>query len=507
MVDDFIERRHGRQKVTYAFPQLEPVLSETYGVIVYQEQVMKIASVIAGYSLGASDILRRAMGKKKADEMAKQKSLFVDGANAGGFDTKKAGELFDLMAYFAGYGFNKSHSTAYALIAYQTAYLKALYPREFMAACVTFETGNPDQMTLYLQEISEMHLSLELPNINLSEMEFTATLDGIVFGLQGIKNLGNTAIDSILAERAVKPFTDLLDFCKRVDLRVVNKRVIENLIYAGAMDSLPGNRAQKMAELDKIIALAHDHQEQQKTGQMGLFGAPVPGAGGVATAPSFTFQPLEDWTTKEKLEKEKEVAGFYLSTHPLKSYPAISWLQTETFAQALEKGKTVTTMQEPFVTSVGLMQSYKTIKTKKGDNMAFAQFEDLSGSAEVIIFPKTYAVVESELPHYNIFVIRGSLDVTATAKCKIKANELIPIEKIFDNPAHVKQLQLTLSAGMTQEELAKLKSTLPQGNTQLVINFMEDGANYVLLSNLKVACSAQMLATVEQSGAGIQIRL
>jgi DNA polymerase-3 subunit alpha len=507
MVDDFIERRHGRQKVTYMFPELEPVLSETYGVIVYQEQVMKIASVIAGYSLGASDLLRRAMGKKKAEEMAKQKSLFVSGANTLGFNTKKAAEVFDLMAYFAGYGFNKSHSTAYALIAYHTAYLKANYPREFMAACVTFETGNPDQMTLYLQEISDMHLKLELPDINRSEMEFTATQDGIIFGLQGIKNVGTTAINSIIEERQKRPYTDLLDFCKRVDLRVVNKRIIENLVYAAAMDSIPGNRAQKLAELDKVLALAHEYREQQKTGQMGLFGAPAAADGSNPSSPSFTFQPLEDWSIKEKLEKEKEVAGFYLSTHPLKSYPAISWIQSETFAQGLEKGKTVTTMQEPFITAVGLMQNYKTIKTKKGDAMAFAQFEDLSGSAEIIIFPKTYVEVESILPLYNIFVIRGTVDVTSTAKCKIKANQLIPIEKIFDDPGLIKQLQLTVSAASTGEQLANLKKKLAPGNIQLVFNFSEAGNDYQLISNQKVNCGANMLTEAEQGGVGIKLRI
>lgn len=505
MVDDFIERRHGRQKVTYMFPELEPVLAETYGVIVYQEQVMKIASVIAGYSLGASDLLRRAMGKKKAEEMAKQKSLFVDGAQKLNFDVKKAAELFDLMAYFAGYGFNKSHSTAYALIAYHTAYLKAHYPREFMAACVTFETSNPDQMTHYLQEISDMHLTMELPDVNRSEMEFTATPDGIIFGLQGIKNVGDTAIHNILTERSKQPFKDLFDFCKRVDLRVVNTRIIENLIAAGAMDSLPGNRAQKTAELEKILGLAHAYQDQQKTGQMGLFGVGSPDAA-AGTSSSFTFQPLEDWSTKEKLEKEKEVAGFYLSTHPLKSYPAIKWVDTETFAQGLEKGKAVTTMEEPFITCIALMQNYKTIKTKKGDSMAFAQFEDLSGSAEIIIFPKTYTDVEANLPNYNIYIIRGALDVASTAKCKIKANQLIPIEKLFETANVIKQLQLTVSAATTPEQLSWLKEALPPGNIPLVINFTEEGADFALLTNLKITITADILTKIEAAGIGIKLK-
>lgn len=239
---------------------------------------------------------------------------------------------------------------------------------------------------------------------------------------------------------------------------------------------------------------------------MGLFGAPAEKIDASAGA-SFIFQPLEDWTTKEKLEKEKEVAGFYLSTHPLKSYPAIKWIDAESFAQALAKGQAVTTMQEPFVTCVGLMQNYKTIKTKKGDNMAFAQFEDLSGGAEVILFPKTYAEVESDLAHHNIFIIRGALDVTGTVKCKIKANQLIPIEKLFDNPALIKQLQLTVSAGSSVEQLAALKASLPQGNAQLIVNFAEDGTNFALLTNLKVACNATALGSIEELGGGIKMRL
>jgi DNA polymerase-3 subunit alpha len=272
MVDDYIERRHGRKKTTYMFPELEPVLAETYGVIVYQEQVMNIASVIAGYSLGAADILRRAMGKKKADVMAQQKTQFVAGATTRTFDPAKAGELFDLMAYFAGYGFNKSHSTAYALIAYHTAYLKANYPHEFMANLISYETNDPDQFTFYLQEIHDMGLKTIPPDINTSDIDFVARTDAIVFGLKGIKNVGLAALESIIQERTQKPYRDLLDFCKRIDLRTANKRVIESLIYAGAMDTLSGNRAQKITELDKILEIAHESKEREKTGQMDLFG-------------------------------------------------------------------------------------------------------------------------------------------------------------------------------------------------------------------------------------------
>ncbi|MCK4517622.1 DNA polymerase III subunit alpha, partial [Candidatus Babeliales bacterium] len=271
MVDDFIDRRHGRKKTTYMFAELKPILEETYGVIVYQEQVMKIASAIAGYSLGGADILRRAMGKKKVEVMAEQKKLFIDGATKLNFNPQKASELFDLMAYFAGYGFNKSHSTAYAMIAYHTAYLKANYPKEFMAALISFETNDPDKLTFYLQEISAMGLTTIPPDINRSEIEFSAQEDGILFGLKGIKNVGGAALVDVLKERDKKPFIDLFDFCKRIDLRTSNKRVIESLIAAGAFDKLPGNRAQQTNELEKVMDIANREKESIRTGQMQLF--------------------------------------------------------------------------------------------------------------------------------------------------------------------------------------------------------------------------------------------
>jgi DNA polymerase-3 subunit alpha len=304
MVDDFIDRKHGKKKTTYMFSELEPILKETYGVIVYQEQVMKIASAIAGYTLGSADILRRAMGKKKVEVMAEQKELFIKGSSKKGFDQKKAAELFDLMAYFAGYGFNKSHSTAYAIIAYQTAYLKANYPTEFLASLVSFETSNPEQLTFYLQEISDMGLKTIPPNINKSEIEFSAQKDAVLFGLKGIKNVGLAALENIIEERQKKPFLDLLDFCKRVDLRTANKRVIESLIYAGAMDHLPGNRAQKIAELEKIIKIAMEEKKQALTGQTSMFGFSEQTENNLNPINKYyTFQPLNEWTNKEKLEK------------------------------------------------------------------------------------------------------------------------------------------------------------------------------------------------------------
>lgn len=508
MVDDYIERRHGRQKVVYMFPELEPILSETYGVIVYQEQVMKIASVIAGYSLGAADILRRAMGKKKADVMAEQKELFVAGAKNCNFNEKKAGELFDIMAHFAGYGFNKSHSTAYALIAYHTAYLKAHYPNEFMAASVTYETSNPEQLTHYLQEINDMGLTLLPPHINESEINFSAQPKGILFGLKGIKNVGLAALENIIEERTKKPFLDLMDFCKRVDLRTVNKRVIESLICAGAFDVLPGNRAQKMAEYEKIMDIAHEHKEACKTGQMGLFG--MSASTDQPQNPElemYAYAPLADWPDREKLEKEKEVAGFYVTSHPLKSYPLLKYLDAQSYVACLETIKQINSLKEPFVTCYGLLQSHKIITTKKGDRMAFLQCEDLSGHAEVIVFPTLFKKVETLLSSHTVFVIKGTLDITSQQKCKIKANDLIPVDLILSDPTLIKSVTLDLSPNINDESLQHLKSSLPAGKADLRITFQENNQQLTLYAQQKVDCSDEMLNLVKEYTRSIKIGL
>lgn len=509
MVDDFIDRRHGKKKTTYMFAELEPILAETYGVIVYQEQVMKIASAIAGYSLGGADILRRAMGKKKVEVMVEQKVLFIKGAKEKGFNEKKAAELFDLMAYFAGYGFNKSHSTAYAMIAYQTAYLKSNYPSEFMAALISFETSNPDQLTFYLQEIKDMGLTTLLPDINRSEVEFSANKKEILFGLKGIKNVGQAALENIIEVREKEPFVDLLDFCKKVELRCVNKRVIESLIYAGAMDVFPGNRAQKIKESDKIIKLAIDAKEDLKTGQMSMFSGGQPTSSNPGQPQMYAFEPLEDWTDKEKLEKEKEVAGFYLSSHPLANYPTIKWINALPFTKALEKIKTLNSMKEPNVTCAGLMQNHKVITTKKGDKMAFAQFEDLSGNCEVIIFPSVYKKVEDVLGEYNVFIVKGYLDTSSTQKCKIKANQLIPVDTFLEQ-SKLKALNLELPEHVNDNILEKLKNHIdPKNNYEarapLSLAFSENHKKLEVNFRTRVSFNEASLKDIEKLGVKVQI--
>ncbi|MFA5074726.1 MAG: DNA polymerase III subunit alpha [Candidatus Babeliales bacterium] len=514
MVDDFIERKHGRKKTTYMFNELEPILSETYGVIVYQEQVMKIASAIAGYTLGGADILRRAMGKKKAEVMASQKELFIAGAKEKKFDEKKAGELFDLMAYFAGYGFNKSHSTAYALIAYHTAYLKANFPTEFMAALISFETNNPTQFSFYLQEINDMGINITLADINKSQIDFCAQNNSILFGLHGIKNVGGAALENILKERIKKDFVDLLDFCKRIDLRTVNKRVIESLIYAGAMDNIPGNRAQKIAELEKIIKIASATKEEIKTGQMGLFGSTNANNNNIDTDTkneSYKFTDLPDFTDKEKLEKEKEYAGFYLSSHPLKNYTVLNWIQSTTFDKALELIKNIKSLKEPLVTCFGLLQKHKVISTKSGEKMAFAQFEDMTSHSELIIFPSVYKKIDNILEEYSVFIIKGFLDISSPIKCKIKVNELIPVEKIFDDNKNIKNLTLILPNNFTDTFLEQIKTKIlsqdKKNKQNINLIFEENNSKLCLEYQDYIEYNIQNLKELEKLGVKIEFSI
>ena len=317
MIDYFIDRKHGRKKIEYELPELEEILEETFGVIVYQEHVMQIANRLAGYSLGEADLLRRAMGKKKPEEMAKQRERFVEGAVQRGYPPKKIEKIFDLLAKFAEYGFPKAHSAAYALLAYQTAYLKTRYPVEFMAALLTSVTGNTDDVVKYINECREMGIAVEAPDINVSDANFTPHGSAIRFGLAAVKNVGHNAIESIVAGRKeLGRYSSIYEFCEKVDLRLLNKRVLESLIKSGAMDGL-GRRAQLMAVLDRAIEGAQKTQRDAECGQHGLFGVfqqeEVSGAHN-------KLPDTPDWDEHTRLANEKEILGFFISGHPLEKY-------------------------------------------------------------------------------------------------------------------------------------------------------------------------------------------
>ena len=499
MAEDFIERRHGRQKVEYLLPELEPTLKETYGVILYQEQVMKIASDIANYSLGEADMLRRAMGKKKADVMAEHRTMFIERATNKGFDPSKAEELFDVMAYFAGYGFNKSHSTAYGKIAYQTAYLKAHYPAEFMASLISLEADDTEKMGFYLQEVKEMHIDVLPPDINASETDFTTENGAIRFGLHGIKNVGTAGLEHLIEERNENgPFQDLLDFCVRVDLRTCNRRMIETLISVGAFDQLPGNRAQQTQALDNIINIATEKKKALQTGQMGLFDASGQSDDNIVM-PSYTFDNIDEWDDKTKLAKEKEMLGVYLSAQPLDEYqPHMQWLGCIPFTQAQQKGNTVT--------CCGSIKQYKEITTKKGDRMAFVTLEDYETTAEIVVFPKVYKQVQEYLDNYTIFVVKGQIDENAN-NCKIKAQFMMPIDIIFDDWTGIEKIMITLPNDCSQQTIHDLQSKLIPGPSPCYIKFHENDETLVAAPKTKVFCEASALRDLHNSGIGISCHL
>jgi DNA polymerase-3 subunit alpha len=403
MVKDFIERKHGRKKVVYDLPQLEPILKDTYGVIVYQEQVMQISRSLAGYSLGGADLLRRAMGKKDPAVMAKEKVPFLDGAKKQGIDPKKAEAIFDLMAMFAEYGFNKSHSAAYALIAYHTAYLKAHYPVEFMAALLTEDMGNTDKVVKNISDCREMGIEVLPPDINESDLSFRVAGNSIRFGLGAIKNVGETAILSILEARKGERFTDIFDFCERVDLRKVNKRVIEALIKSGAFDSTGARRSALFTVMEEAATLGQRIQDERDSAQVSLFGtAEIVKSNGNGHG---SIPDIREWDEKLRLNFEKEALGFYITGHPLGRYQA----EMKRFSSHDTAG--LSDLSDKVEVKVcGVVSALKEYITKKGERMGFITMEDLVGSVEVVVLPNIYQEVVEFLKSDEPLLVAGSFE-------------------------------------------------------------------------------------------------
>jgi len=403
MVDDFINRKHGRARVEYPFPETEPILKPTYGVIVYQEQVMQISQVIGGYTLGGADLLRRAMGKKKPEEMAKQREIFLAGAEKLGFDLKKAGDLFDLMEKFAGYGFNKSHSAAYALVSYQTMWLKAHHPAAFMAAVLSADMDNTDKVVTLIDECHNMGLKVVPPAVNTSQYKFTVRADNaVVYGLGAIKGVGEGAIEGIVAEReAHGPYTDLFDFCKRIDLKKANRRVLEALIRAGALDGLGPNRATLMAALPQALQVAEQHLQNHQAGVEDLFGF-APAVGSDTSSPT-AYEEVPEWNDEIRLNGEKETLGLYLTGHPIDRFlPELAHFTTCRLAElAADRPRAVTV--------AGLVVALRTRPTKRGDRMGFVTLDDRSGRLEVTLFGDSYARFQHLISEDKVIVVQGEV--------------------------------------------------------------------------------------------------
>ncbi len=435
MIDDYVARKHGKKTVEYMVPELEPILRETYGVIVYQEQVMKIAADLANYSMAEADDLRKAMGKKIVEIMARHRQRFVEGAVANKIAEKKAKKLFDLIEKFGGYGFNKSHSAAYALIAYQTAFLKAHFPVEIMASLLTSEMHSTDGVVKFIAECRHHDIPILPPDINESVTEFTVDGSRIRFGLVAVKNVGESAIESIIASRTDQPFETLFDFCERVDLKKVNKRVIESLIKCGAFDSTGAKRSPMMAALENAVEYGQRVQKERSDPQMGLFdlGDTQPNI----NAPS--LPEIGEWDVKQFLAFEKESLGFYLSGHPLTRYEAL--LDQFTNADAIS----IKELKDGGVVRIGgLVRSTKNIKTKKGELMAFVTIEDMHGSVEVIVFSSVFSKARDLLEEDRPVIVQGQVQKDEKS-VKILADTVIPVDKAEETWAASVHFNLEIS--------------------------------------------------------------
>jgi DNA polymerase-3 subunit alpha len=455
VVDDFIKRRHGKVKISYEVPELEPILADSYGVIAYQEQVMRIASDLGGFTMGEADVLRKAMGKKDAKVMEAQRSQFVAGATDRSIPKKTATKIFDLMEYFAGYGFNKSHSTAYALLAYHTAYLKANYPWHFMAALLTIERQNTDKLALYLGECRDMNVPILAPDLNTSDVHFTVTDEGVRYGLAAIKNVGESAIASIIESRQEGGrLSSLNRMCENVDLRLVNKRVLESLVKAGALDfmlpdasidSVGQGRAQLLAAVDPSIEHGSRRQRNRDQGQTELFGESDAEGTGAIRLPD--APPL---TETEQLAFEKEALGFYLSGHPV-----------DRFADGLRSAgvKRIEELvtSEASIPIAGIISQCRLLTTRKGAPMAVVMLEDRGGSLEAVIFPDTYAKYRSLVEIDRLVVARGKLEKDDES-ARLVVSEIKAVETVLGGSSRVMAVHLTTPPHdrQTVEALAEL---------------------------------------------------
>jgi DNA polymerase-3 subunit alpha len=455
MVDDFIARKQGKTEVKYELAQLAPILSDTYGVIAYQEQVMRIAAVLAGFSMGQSDVLRKAMGKKDPKVMAKQREAFMAGARANGINEKKATKIFDLMEYFAGYGFNKSHSTTYALLAYQTGWLKANYPQHFVAALLTIEAANTEKLAMYLGECRELGVRVLPPDANASELPFSVVAEGVRFGLCAVKNVGEGAVQSILdVRRQLGGLDSIYTLCEHADLRLVNKRVLESLIKAGALDSLARaseptalRRARLFTAVDRALEHGGRHQRDRDKGQNQLFGGSADDAESAATVP---LPDVPAWSEAQQLAGEKEALGFYMSGHPLERFARDLGL-----FGARRIGEL--TGSEADIWIAGIVSGLRALKTRKGDRMAVFMLDDVDGSVEIVVFPEAFAKHASLIEADAMLLVRGKLEKDDES-ARLVAAELLPMAALMERTT--REIAIHLSAPLnrrsTFEALAEL---------------------------------------------------
>lgn len=488
MIPEFISRKHGKTKITYEVPELEAILKETYGVIVYQEQVMQIASIIGNYTMPEADTLRKVMSKKLVDKMDAEKPKFLDGAMIKNISADKAVNIWKQMEKFAEYGFNKSHSTAYAIISHQTAYLKAHYPVEFMAALLTSEKDNRDKIIKYIGVCKEMGISVLPPDINESLKDFNVVGDNIRFGLAAVKNVGIGAIESIIVSREKDGvFRSLSDFCERVDMRRVNKRTIESLIKCGAFDSIGFRRRQLMQCYEEIIEVAHKRHKDKNHGQISLFDAESKANRSVDVKKEYQIPDVPEWDYKELLAYEKEMLGFYITGHPLSQYIDRLRIISNTDTSSLEEKRD----KEPVIFG-GIVSAIREVPTRRKDVMAYLTIEDIKGSIDVICFAdlykSAYALIHSDQP----LLIKGTVD-RGDENIKVKATEISALSVSLDRPlssAHF-LVDTKLSAAADIEALHDLLKN-HKGKMDGFIHLVDDGAETIVYlgPNIKVEISS-----------------
>lgn len=468
MAEDFIKRKHGKIPVEYPHPSLEPILKETYGVILYQEQVMQIASVMGGFSLGQADMLRRAMGHKEPEILQQNRETFVDGAVANGVDDRTANYVFDLMVHFAGYGFNKSHSVCYGWIAWQTAYLKAHYRPEFMAAMMTCYNGDRDKVSRYISDTRRAGVVIAAPDVNLSEAYFSVKGDKILFGLDGIQNVGEGAVRSIIeARKQGGPFKSLSDFVERADNRGLNSRACESLIRCGALDSLGANRSQLLAALPEALGDAQSIRNERASGQLNLFG-------GEETPETIVYPDLPDMDPKEKIEWERKLLGFYVSGHPLDSYKEQLIACTPLYHLTAEGNQ----YDGRMVTIGGTISRIKGTMTKKGQPMGYVTIEDYDGEVETVVFPSVWETVRPILAEDAAVAIRGRVQANER-DVRVLAEEIIPLDKLRASaPSPAGVLHLYIDAAHDSNEVSQRLAGLFQkhhGKTPVIMHMMRTG--------------------------------
>lgn len=495
MVDDYIERRHGRRKVTYIVPQMKEILENTYGILIYQEQIMQLAQKLAGYSLGEADLMRRAMGKKKKEEMALHEEKFVKGAIERGIPETKAKTIFTLMAQFADYGFNRSHSFAYAYLAYQTAYLKAHYPTHFYAAVLSNEISNSEKLSRYIAEMKTFGISLLPPDVNSSNEGFTPVGNAIRFGLAAIKGLGSSAVQLIISAREKGgAFKSLFDFAERVDPRAVNKRVLESLVKSGAFEFFSSQRAALLAVLDKAIESGMKAHRDKLSGQTDLFASLL--GGDNASASEVDLPNVKAWSRKELLAYEKESLGFYASGHPLEEYSD----SIKTMAKA-DSGNIAEFQPGEIVSMGGVIVETSIKTTKKGDRFALFRLEDQFGSVKIVCWPEQFNKYKALIQNDEAVLVKGKLESNDEADTSIISQEIIQLESAKAKAARVMVIKVKeVSAG--QQNLQRLNDLIGSnaGNTQLFLDVATNNGFVVRLKPnqfFRVSASATLINEIE----------